>query len=92
MEEHGSYEFRNKSLWCVRVRQGEGGEGAREHGKSHAQQDHITDSVYNKVDPEEPGTDEACPHNCPYKTKEIHYHCKWVSFYHLTFIYLKHTG
>ena len=52
----------------------------REHGRSHAQQDYISDTVYAKVDPEEPGTDDICPSNCPYKNKEIHYHCKWVSF------------
>ena len=54
-------------------------EGVREHGRSHAQQDYITDTVYAKVDPEEPGSEEACPPACPYRNKEVHYHCKWVS-------------
>merc|ERR1719412_714317 len=52
-------------------------EGVREHGRSHAQQDYITDTVYAKVDPEEPGSEEACPPACPYRNKEVHYHCKW---------------
>ena len=32
-------------------------EGVREHGRLHYQQDSITESCFNKVDPEEPGTE-----------------------------------
>ena len=54
-------------------------EGVREHGRNHFQQDCISETYFAKVDPEEPGTESACPAQCPYKNKEIHFHCKWVS-------------
>ena len=69
--------FHCKDEGCETVFRNE--EGVREHGRSHAQQDAITDQVFTKVDPEEPGSEEACPAACPYKGKEVHYHCKWVS-------------
>ena len=53
-------------------------EGVREHGKNHYLQDYISQSLYAKVDPDEPGSDEYCPPNCAF-SKEIHYHCKMVS-------------
>jgi len=52
-------------------------EGVREHGRNHFQQDCISETYFAKVDPEEPGTEAACPAQCPYKNKEIHFHCKW---------------
>ena len=69
--------FHCKDEGCETVFRNE--EGVREHGRSHAQQDAITDTVFTKVDPEEPGSEEACPPACLYKGKETHYHCKWVS-------------
>jgi hypothetical protein len=54
-------------------------EGVREHGRLHYQQDCITDSCFNKVDPEEPGTEAACPSPCPHAAREVHYHCRMVS-------------
>ena len=69
--------FHCKDEGCETVFRNE--EGVRDHGRSHAQQDAITDQVFTKVDPEEPGSEEACPPACPYKGKEVHYHCKWVS-------------
>ena len=58
-------------------------DGVREHGRNHFQQDYISQALYAKVEPEEPGSEEFCPANCPY-SKEIHYHCKWVSSLSLT--------
>ena len=54
-------------------------EGVRDHGRNHFQQDCISENYFGKVDPEEPGTEESCPAQCPYRGKETHYHCKWVS-------------
>jgi hypothetical protein len=31
------------------------------------------------VDPEEPGTEAACPSPCPHAAREVHYHCRMVS-------------
>ena len=76
--------FHCKDEGCETVFRAGQEEAVREHGRMHFQQDFITDAVYNKVDPEEPGSDEACPPNCPYRTKEIHYHCKWVSVEYLS--------
>ena len=53
-------------------------EGVREHGRNHFQQDYISQSLYAKVEPDEPGSEEFCSPNCNFN-KEIHYHCKWVS-------------
>ena len=54
-------------------------EGVREHGKNHFQQDYISDTFFSKVDPDEPGSESACPNHCQYRGKDTHYHCKWVS-------------
>ena len=33
-----------------------------------------------KADPEEPGSEGVCPPACNYITKEVHYHCRMVSW------------
>ena len=60
-------------------------EGVREHGRNHFLQDYVSQSLYAKVDPDEPGSDEYCSSNCNF-SKEIHYHCKWVSVCYRGFV------
>ncbi len=53
------------------------GDEYREHGRNHFIQDQISEVFFLKSDPEEDDTE--CPDQCPHKTTQIHYHCKWVS-------------
>jgi len=53
-----------------------------EHLRNHEAQDHVTEAFYVVAGgdvPSGPNTASHCDDDCPYKEKERHYHCTWVS-------------
>lgn len=50
-------------------------DSVREHARNHEQQEQVSEAFYITV---EAGGPCQCEEDCPYQTKEKHYHCTWV--------------
>ena len=65
-------------------------DGVKEHGRNHFIQDQVSETFFQKIDPEEEEAkspedredSECCGETCPHNKAGgavVHYHCKWVS-------------
>lgn len=55
-------------------------DGVREHARNHEQQEQVSEIFYITAEAGQEGPNSQCEEDCPYQSKEKHYHCTWVSF------------